>query len=161
MEPITNFDKVRQVIEANGSDKTKLIPILQAVQNEYRYLPEEVIAYIASSLGISAAHVFGVATFFSHFSLVPKGKHIIKVCDGTACHVKSSKTIIAALKKRLGLSGEEITTPDMLFTLEAVSCIGACGLAPVVLVGEDVYGMTSPDKMVKVIDDIAQKEGAK
>ncbi|MDD3065628.1 MAG: NAD(P)H-dependent oxidoreductase subunit E, partial [Endomicrobiaceae bacterium] len=114
MENYGKFDKVCQILEENGRDKTKLIPILQAVQDVYRYLPEEILAFIASSLNISPARVYGVATFFSHFTLKPKGKHIIKVCDGTACHVKKSSLLIDALKTKLNLKGTEITTKDML-----------------------------------------------
>jgi NADH-quinone oxidoreductase subunit E len=160
MENYGKFDKVCQILEENGRDKAKLIPILQAVQDVYRYLPEEILAFIASSLNISPARVYGVATFFSHFTLKPKGKHIIKVCDGTACHVKKSSLLIDALKTKLNLKGTEITTKDMLFTVEAVSCLGACGLAPVMLVDNDVYGQVTPEKLSKIIDDIIKKEEA-
>ncbi len=160
MENYGKFDKVCQILEENGRDKAKLIPILQAVQDVYRYLPEEILAFIASSLNISPARVYGVATFFSHFTLKPKGKHIIKVCDGTACHVKKSSLLIDALKTKLNLKGKEITTKDMLFTVEAVSCLGACGLAPVMLVDNDVYGQVTPEKLSKIIDGIIKKEEA-
>jgi NADH-quinone oxidoreductase subunit E len=160
MENYGKFDKVCQILEENGRDKAKLIPILQAVQDVYRYLPEEILAFIASSLNISPARVYGVATFFSHFTLKPKGKHIIKVCDGTACHVKKSSLLIDALKTKLNLKGTEITTKDMLFTVEAVSCLGACGLAPVMLVDNDVYGQVTPEKLSKIIDGIIKKEEA-
>ncbi len=158
MENYGKFDKVCQILEENGRDKAKLIPILQAVQDVYRYLPEEILAFIASSLNISPARVYGVATFFSHFTLKPKGKHIIKVCDGTACHVKKSTLLIDALKTKLNLKTTEMTTKDMLFTVEAVSCLGACGLAPVMLIDNDVYGQVTPEKLSKIIDDIIKKE---
>jgi len=158
MESATDFSQADKVLKSYGYDKTKLIPILQEVQNEYRYLPEDIISHVASSLKIPPAKVYGVATFFAHFALKPKGKHIIKVCDGTACHVKKSTAIIDAIKRKLNLKGEEANSKDMLFTLEAVACVGACGIAPVVLVGEDVYGQVSPDKMIEVIDDIIKKE---
>jgi len=158
MENYGKFDKVCQILEENGRDKAKLIPILQAVQDVYRYLPEEILAFIASSLNISPARVYGVATFFSHFTLKPKGKHIIKVCDGTACHVKKSTLLIDSLKTKLNLKTNEMTTKDMLFTVEAVSCLGACGLAPVMLIDNDVYGQVTPEKLSKIIDDIIKKE---
>lgn len=158
MENYGKFDKVCQILEENGRDKAKLIPILQAVQDVYRYLPEEILAFIASSLNISPARVYGVATFFSHFTLKPKGKHIIKVCDGTACHVKKSTLLINSVKAKLNLKGNEITTKDMLFTVEAVSCLGACGLAPVMLIDNDVYGQVTSEKLTKIIDDIIKKE---
>ncbi|MDR2425821.1 MAG: NADH-quinone oxidoreductase subunit NuoE [Endomicrobium sp.] len=154
----SKFNRVCQIIEENNFDKSKLIPILQAVQNEYRYLPEEILAFIASSLNISPARVYGVATFFAHFTLKPKGKYIIKVCDGTACHVKKSRGLIDAVKNKLNLKDGEYTTKDMLFTLETVSCLGACGLAPVLLMNEDVYGQVTPDKIIKLIDEIIMQE---
>ncbi len=156
----SKFNRVCQIIEENNFDKSKLIPILQAVQNEYRYLPEEILAFIASSLNISPARVYGVATFFAHFTLKPKGKHIIKVCDGTACHVKKSTGLIDAIKNKLGLKDKEHTTKDMLFTLETVSCLGACGLAPVLLIDENVHGQVTPDKVAQLMDGIIKTEEA-
>lgn len=157
----SKFNKVCQIIDENHRDKSKLIPILQAVQNEYRYLPEEILAFIASSLNISPARVYGVATFFAHFTLKPKGKYIIKVCDGTACHVKKSTGLISAIKSKLSLKDGEHTTKDMLFTLETVSCLGACGLAPVLLMNEEVHGQVTPDAAVKMIDKVIKEEEAK
>ncbi|MGE4385694.1 MAG: NADH-quinone oxidoreductase subunit NuoE [Endomicrobiaceae bacterium] len=158
MENYGKFDRVCQILEENGKDKAKLIPILQAVQDVYRYLPEEMLAFIASSLNISPARVYGVATFFSHFTLKPKGKHIIKVCDGTACHVKKSTLLIDAVKTKLKLGASETTTKDMLFTIETVSCLGACGLAPVMVIDNDVHGQVTPEKVSKLIDDIMKQE---
>jgi NADH-quinone oxidoreductase subunit E len=155
------FETVCRILEENSFDKSKLIPILQAVQEEYRYLPEEILAFIASSLNISPAKVYGVATFFAHFALQPKGKHIIKVCDGTACHVKKSTGLIDALKNKLGLKEGEHSTKDNLFTIETVSCLGACGLAPVLLIDDDVHGQMTPDKAAKLIDVILGQEGVK
>jgi len=160
MENYGKFDKVCQILEENGRDKAKLIPILQAVQDVYRYLPEEILVFIASSLNISPARVYGVATFFSHFTLKPKGKHVIKVCNGTACHVKKSSLLLDSLRTKLNLKGTEITTKDMLFTVEAVSCLGACGLAPVMLIDNNVYGQVTPEKLIKIIDSIIKKEEA-
>lgn len=155
------FEKVCEIIERYNSDKSKLVPILQAVQEEYRYLPEDVIYYVATSLGLPSAEVYGVATFYSHFALQPKGKYLIKVCDGTACHVKKSIPILEALLKRLKLTPENMTTNDMLFTIETVSCLGACGLAPVLVINEEVHGLMTPEATVKLIDDIFAKEEAK
>ncbi|MDR3275558.1 MAG: NAD(P)H-dependent oxidoreductase subunit E [Endomicrobium sp.] len=155
------FETVCRILEENSFDKSKLIPILQAIQEEYRYLPEEILAFIASSLNISPAKVYGVATFFAHFALQLKGKHIVKVCDGTACHVKKSAGLIDALKNKLGLKAGEHSTKDNLFTIETVSCLGACGLAPVLLIDDDVHGQMTPDKAVKLIDVILGQEGAK
>lgn len=157
---IRHFEKVCDILENNNNDPTKLIPILQQVQDEYRYLPEEVLNYVATSLGLPPARVYGVATFYAHFTLFPKGKYVIRLCDGTACHVKKSIPILEALRKRLGLSAAKPTTPDMLFTVETVSCLGACGLAPVMVVNEDVYGQISPERAVAVVDGIVAEQEA-
>jgi NADH-quinone oxidoreductase subunit E len=117
------FEKVLQILDQYEWNKQRLVPILQAVQEEYRYLPEEVMTLVATSLGIPAAKVYGVATFYSHFALAPKGKYVIRVCDGTACHVKGSQELVDALEAKLKLSKAKKTTPDMMFTLETVSCL--------------------------------------
>lgn len=153
------FVKVCEILDRNGRQAPRLVPILQAVQEEYRYLPREVLTYVATALNVSPARVFGVATFYAHFALEPKGKHIIKLCDGTACHVKDSIPILDAIRKRLGLTGDRCTTPDMLFTVETVACLGACGLAPVVVVDEQVYGQMTPEGAVELIDAIVAGKG--
>ena len=131
---------------------------MQRVQDEYKYLPEEVMNYIATSLGITPARIFGVASFYSHFALAPKGKYIIKVCDGTACHVKGSRDLYKKLKDILDLGEDESTTKDMLFTVETVSCLGACGLAPVMTVNEEVYGKVDPKKAAEIIESYKERE---
>ncbi|HNS09359.1 MAG TPA: NAD(P)H-dependent oxidoreductase subunit E [Candidatus Rifleibacterium sp.] len=155
------FEKVCEIIERYNNDSSKLVPILQAVQEEYRYLPEDVMYYVATSLGIPSAQVYGVATFYSHFALTPKGKYLIKVCDGTACHVKKSIPILEALMKRLKLTEDKMTTPDMLFTVETVSCLGACGLAPVLVINEEVHGLMTPESTIALLDNIIAREEAK
>ena len=155
------FEKVCEIIERYNNDSSKLVPILQAVQEEYRYLPEDVMCYVATSLGIPSAQVYGVATFYSHFALTPKGKYLIKVCDGTACHVKKSIPILEALMKRLKLTEDKMTTPDMLFTVETVSCLGACGLAPVLVINEEVHGMMNPESTIALLENIIAREEAK
>ena len=158
MERLRKFQRVCEIVEDNGRDPARLIPILQAVQEEYRYLPEAILTFIATSLNISPAKVFGVATFYSHFTLKPKGKYLVRVCDGTACHVKGSTLLLDALRQKLGLSAGSDTTADMLFTLETVSCLGACGLAPAVVINEQVYGQMTPEKAVLLIDKILEEE---
>ncbi len=155
---VRKFEKVCEILEENKNKENRLIAILQQVQEEYRYLPEEILSFIATSLKISPARVYGVATFYSHFALEPKGKYVIKVCNGTACHVKGSGRIIESCRKALSLTEEKNTTDDMLFTLETVSCLGACGLAPVVVVNEEVYPMMTAQKMEKVIKKIKARE---
>jgi NADH-quinone oxidoreductase subunit E len=153
------FEKVLQILDRNQRKKARLVPILQAVQEEYRYLPEEVMTLVATSLGIPAAKVYGVATFYSHFALEPKGKYVIRVCDGTACHVKGSQELVDALQAALGLGGSSKTTADMMFTLETVSCLGACGLAPAMVVNEDVHGQVGPEAACAILEAIRRKEG--
>lgn len=157
-EKLNNFSKVCEILERFDRQPSKIIPILQAVQEEYRYLPEEIMTFVATSLGISPARVFGVATFYSHFSLEPKGKYIIKVCDGTACHVKGSSGLIDVIRRELKLTEKEPTTEDLLFTLETVSCLGACGLAPAVVINEKVFGQVSKKQMKDLIVEYKAKE---
>lgn len=152
------FDRVCAILEQNNYSPSKLIPILQAIQEEYRYLPEKILTFVATSLGISPAKVYGVATFYSHFALKAKGKYVIKICDGTACHVRNSIPIVEALRKRLELTEAKNTTDDMMFTIETVSCLGACGLAPVVVINEDVYSLMTPEKALDVIEKIVKEE---
>jgi NADH-quinone oxidoreductase subunit E len=158
---LRKFDMVRTILKENSYDKERLIPILQAVQHEYRYLPEPAMIYIASALDISPARVFGVATFFAHFALMPKGKYIIKICDGTACHVKGSMGLYDTIKKVLALKGTASTTDDFLFTLETVSCLGACGLAPVLTINDAVYGQMTEEKVAALVDEFKRKETEK
>lgn len=158
MQVARSFNKVVDIVNKYDADPTKVIAIMQAVQEEYRYLPEEVLTYIATMLDMSPATIYGVATFYSHFSLKPKGKYVIKICDGTACHVKGSGKLIDSLRSKLELNAKETTTADMMFTLETVSCLGACGLAPVIVINDDVHGQVSVKDCIKLIDDILAKE---
>jgi NADH-quinone oxidoreductase subunit E len=158
MPAAAQFGKVCEILDRYGHDPAKLIPILQAVQSEYRYLPEAILTLVATSLDLPPARVYGVATFYAHFTLKPKGKHVVRLCDGTACHVKGSTAILEALRRRLGLAAGSDTTPDLLVTVETVSCLGACGLAPVVVVDERVYGQMTPAKGVALLEDILAQE---
>ena len=152
------FERVLEILDEYGRDASKIIPILQAIQEEYRYLPEEILTYVATALDISPAKVYGVATFYSHFSLEPKGAYVIKVCDGTACHVRGSGKLVDALRNKLGLTEKKKTTDDMLFTVETVSCLGACGLAPVMLVNERVYGQVTPERAEEILAEYTRME---
>jgi NADH:ubiquinone oxidoreductase 24 kD subunit len=154
------FNAVVSIVDRYERDPAKLIPILQAVQEEYRYLPEEIMTYVATALDISPAKVYGVATFYGHFSLEAKGKYVIKVCDGTACHVKGSTQLIETIRKELGLEGKKKTTGDLLFTLETVSCLGACGLAPAMVVNEEVHGLATPEQALSIVKELKAKEAA-
>ena len=151
------YDKADEIIEMHGANQASLISIIQDIQSEYRYLPPELLSYVAKKIGITEAKAYSVATFYENFSFDPKGKYVIKVCDGTACHVRKSTAILDALRKELGLSGEKVTTDDMLFTLETVSCLGACGLAPVIMVNETVHPAMTPDKVKEVIKNLREE----
>ncbi len=152
------YESVDLILDKNGYQSTKLIPILQAVQEEYGYLPEDVLYYVAEELKMPAAKLFGVATFYSHFAMSPRGKNIIRLCDGTACHVKQSIPILEALYSRLGLSEKKKTSEDMQFTIETVACLGACGLAPVMIINEEVHGQVTPKSAVALIEELIAKE---
>ena len=156
--PRRQFQAVAGMLDKHGRQPSRLIPILQAVQDEYRYLPEDVLTYVATTLGVPPARVFGVATFYSHFALEAKGKYVVRLCDGTACHVKQSLPILDAIREKLSLTEKKKTTPDMLFTVETVACLGACGLAPVVVINDQVHGQMTPQSGVKLIEDIIAKE---
>ncbi|HWH68279.1 MAG TPA: NAD(P)H-dependent oxidoreductase subunit E [Candidatus Sulfotelmatobacter sp.] len=155
------FVKVCNILDQHGRQPSRLVPILQAVQEEYRYLPQEVLTYVATALDVSPARVYGVATFYTHFAIAPKGKHLVRLCDGTACHVKDSIPILRAIQKRLSLDDKRKTTPDMLFTVETVACLGACGLAPVVVIDDQVHGQMTPESAVKLIEEVIAKEETK
>ena len=157
-EPLRNFAKVKEIIEKFGTDRSALIPVLQAIQGEFRYLPQEMLSFVATAMGIPQAEVFGVATFYAQFSTQPKGKHIVQVCDGTACHVRGAKDIISRIRKDFKLDAEKNTTDDKLLTLETVACIGACAMAPAVIVDGHVYGHMTPDKMMNIISEIKEEE---
>ena len=148
-----NFDysPVASIIEVTGYEERSIIAILQKVQEHYRYLPREVFAYLAMKLNVSEAKLYSVATFYENFSLEPKGHFVIKVCDGTACHVRKSIPILDRFRKDLSLSAQKHTTDDLNFTVETVSCLGACGLAPVITVNDKVYPAMTPEKVTELI----------
>jgi NADH-quinone oxidoreductase subunit E len=155
---IRQFDQVLEIIQKHKYQKTRLITILQEVQEVYRFLPQEVLTYVATALDMPVAEVYGVATFYAHFSLEAKGKYVIKVCDGTACHVKGSSKLLDTLRSQLKLNKEKHTTDDMLFTIEAVSCLGACGLAPVMVINEQVYGEVNSARCSEILKQIVENE---
>lgn len=150
--------KVDRIIARHEGKPSALIAILQEIQKEYRYLPQDVLMYLAKAMDISAANIFGVATFYENFSLEPKGKYVIKICDGTACHVRKSIPILQAMRSELKLSEEKHTTDDLLFTIETVSCLGACGLAPVLTVNDKVYPKMTPDSALELLQRLRKGE---
>jgi len=153
-----DLTEVDNILEKYEYKSEKLITILQKTQSIFRYLPRDVLEYISLKLNIPGTKVYGVATFYSHFALKPKGKYVIKICDGTACHVKKSHGLLDVLYKKLKLNKEKMTTDDLMFTVETVSCLGACGLAPVLLVNEDVYGSVTPTQCDEIVGNILAQE---
>jgi len=145
-----DIEIMNNIVEEYKDAEGGLVPILQKANDTFNYLPEPVLKYTAEKLGIPLSAVCRIATFYNAFSLEPRGKHIITVCLGTACHVKGAGKIVSALEDKLGIKKGE-TTEDMLFTLEAVRCIGCCGLAPVLKVGEDIHGLMSKGKVPELI----------
>ena len=152
-----SMERVEEIIDGYGCQVHHLIAIMQDIQAEYRYLPGELLTYVAKEIGIKEAKAYSVATFYENFSFEAKGKYVIKVCDGTACHVRKSTPVLEALWKELGLSKKKHTTDDMMFTVETVSCLGACGLAPTMMVNEDVYPSMTPEKALAVIEELRGK----
>lgn len=150
---------VDEILTKYEFKKSNLIAILQRIQEEFRYLPEDIMTYVGTKIEeLSPATVYGVATFYAQFSLEPKGKYVIKCCDGTACHVRGSMPVYMSLKQRFGLEDGSYTSKDGLFTVETVSCLGACGLAPVVVINEKVYPQMTTDAMKIIIDTILAEE---
>ena len=149
---------VGSLVKKYGTDNNSLIPILQAVQSLYNYLPKELLLEVSRQTGIPLSKIYGVATFYAFFSLDPKGKYIIKICNGTACHVRNNKPIVEAAYKVCKIPENAHTSEDMRYTVELVNCLGACGLAPAVVVNEKVYGHVTPDRIANLINDINKKE---
>ena len=151
-------NRAREIVESYHCEQRHLIAIMQEIQNVYNYLSEENLTLIAEMLGVSTAKVYSVATFYENFSLEPKGKHIIKVCAGTACHVRKSGPIYDAIYDYLNLSGKKKTSADGMFTLETVACLGACGLAPVVTINDQVHSKMTPEAMVALLEQLEKEE---
>lgn len=149
-----DYSVVDGVLAELGTGESAVISILQHIQEHYRYLPREIFPYLSKKLGVSQARIYSVATFYENFALEPKGKFVIKVCDGTACHVRKSVPILERLRKELGLTEKKRTTDDLGFTVETVSCPGACGLAPVLTVNDKVYPGMTPDKAAALIEEL-------
>lgn len=151
------YPEVDLILNSYDSKQSAIISILQDVQKHYRYLPPEILTYVAKKLDLSEAKVYSVATFYDNFSLAPKGKYVIRVCDGTACHVRKSVPILEELRKDLGLSDKKHTTDDMSFTVETVSCLGTCGLAPVLTVNDKVHPSMTPEKTKALLKQLKEE----
>ncbi|MBQ2606673.1 MAG: NAD(P)H-dependent oxidoreductase subunit E [Oscillospiraceae bacterium] len=148
---------IDEILERHNNDKSMIIAIMQDVQEVYRYLPQEALEHIAAKTGMSESDLFGVATFYGNFSLDAKGKYVLKVCRGTACHVRKSADVLQALQEATGLSEKKSISDDGLFTIEIVSCLGACGLSPVVMVNDTVHATMTPDKAKDLVADLREE----
>jgi NADH-quinone oxidoreductase subunit E len=158
MNSTFDYSKLDNILKNHEYNASNIIAILQDTQETYRYLPKEIFTYLSEKLGISRAKIYSVATFYENFSLEPKGKYIIRICDGTACHVRKSIPILDKLRKELGLSETKHTTEDLMYTVETVSCLGACGLAPAITVNEKVYGAMTPEKALELLNTLKGEE---
>ncbi len=156
-----NLSKLDAVIESYRGKKGAMIPLLQDVQNLEGYLSRNTMQYVAEALDIPPAEIFGVATFYSMFRLKPMGKHIIRICKGTACHVSGANAISASLKEILQLPEGEETTSDMNFTLLEVACLGCCSLAPVIMIDDQTFGKLTPESISGILDRFAYEGEAK
>jgi len=160
---IRNMELLDPVLTKYASVPGSLVTILQKAQDALGYLPEEAMGYISSRTGIPLSKIYGVATFYTQFRLKPVGKYLLMLCMGTACHVNGASGIVEAVSEKLGISNGE-TTPDGLFTLNIVACLGCCSLAPVMMVrargGEVVHGYLTKDSVIKILDEIALSEEA-
>lgn len=146
------LEKVKEAIRNFKGMKGALIPVLHKVQNLYGYLPEVVLQVVSEELDVPMTEIYGVASFYSFFSLEPKGKYVIRVCLGTACYIKGAQELLDRLSKELHVQVQK-TTEDGKFTLDATRCLGACGLAPVMMIGEKVYGRLTPRDISKILEE--------
>jgi NADH:ubiquinone oxidoreductase subunit E len=149
-------NSLERIVEQYGGEKRAVIAMLQDLQRQYNYLPRDVLVELSARLGVPLTRIYGIATFFKAFSLVPKGKYPISVCLGTACHVRGGDRILDRIQRELNIGVGE-TTPDGLFSLETVRCLGCCGLSPVITVGEDLHGQLTPVQAVHVLQQYRQK----
>lgn len=156
-----NFQNIDNIIQEKGSEKKNLIPILQAIQHEYNYLPEEALKYLSEKTAITPSEIVSVASFYKQFRMQPAGKHMVKVCVGTACHVKGAGLVHDAFRRHFKLDAGKETNESGEYTLEKVSCLGCCTLAPVVQIDDITYGHVAPDQVDKVIEDFESQQGKK
>ena len=150
--PLEKVNKINKICNSFDNDPLELINILHETQHEFGYLPAEVQDVIAHNLHVSVAQVYGVVTFYSFFSMIPKGEHPISICTGTACYVRGAEKVLEEFKKELNIKVGE-STPDSKFSINCLRCVGACGLSPVVLVGDRVFGRVSPDGVKAILDE--------
>ncbi len=146
-------ETLEAIYEKSVANEDNIITVLQEIQNEFGYIQEEIVSWFSKRSNIPASKYYGVITFYSQFHQNPRGKNIVTVCCGTVCHVKGASRVISKVRDDLKLKEDQNTTRDMLFTLERVNCVGACSIAPVVLINEKVLGKVTPSKMVKSLKE--------
>lgn len=157
MKEARNYEKVEAILHKHDRDPRNLIKILLDVQREYRHLPKDVIHYLGIALNIPPAKIYGVGTFYAQFSLKPKGQYAIAICDGTACHMQGSQPLVKAIEKEVGIKPGEVT-PDLMFSLDEVGCLGACALAPAMVINEEVYGNLLPEDVSGILKNIKERK---
>ncbi|MGA1843050.1 MAG: NADH-quinone oxidoreductase subunit NuoE [bacterium] len=148
--------QLKELVDRYRGKDGASIPILQEVQEIFGYVPEMPVMYISQELGIPSSTIYGVVTFYAQFHTEPRGKYVIRTCRGTACHVKGGKAVFKAVQDKLGLCDGE-TSPDLRFTLETVACLGACALAPVVVINQNYYGNQNPQKILRILEQYEDK----
>lgn len=152
------YETANEIISRYPLEEKSLIPIIQDIQATCRYLPPDLLDYVAKKIGITETKAYSVASFYENFSFEQKGKYVLKICDGTACHVRKSTPVLQYLRQELGLSETKQTTDDLMFTVEVVSCLGACGLAPAMMVNEQVHPKMTPEKAAELLKELRAKE---
>lgn len=145
-------EEAKEIVAAIGAEPEFAIPLLQEIQRRHTYLPESLMEAVAEVSGIPIARLFGVATFYSQFRFTPQGKHLIRICKGTACHVAGAELLTSSISDELGIAEGE-TTEDLLFSLESVACLGCCSLAPVVMIDDEIYGKLTPKKIKGILKE--------
>ncbi|MGM0496762.1 MAG: NADH-quinone oxidoreductase subunit NuoE [Bacteroidota bacterium] len=152
-----DLNKIKEICKEHNNEAGELINVLQQVQEHFGYLPAELQEAVANELNVSVAKVYGVVTFYSLFTMIPQGKYPISICTGTACYVRGADTVLQEFKRQLGIEVGE-TSEDGKFSLNCLRCVGACGLAPVVLVGDKTYGRVAPDGVKDIVNEYKDKE---
>lgn len=146
-----DLQRLAALLDSYRGVKGSVIPVLQQAQDIFGYLPKSVLIKISEELDIPISRIYGVVTFYAQFHLEPRGENIVRSCQGTACHVRGAKAVLAEIQKQLGLDDENVTTKDLRFTLEKVACIGACGLAPVMMINDDTHGRLTPEAIPAIL----------
>jgi len=146
------WEQLTQLLDKYRGTRGSVIPVLQQAQDIFGYLPKDVLIKISKEINVPISQVFGVVTFYAQFHLEPRGRNIIRSCQGTACHVRGAKAVLKAIRDQLGLEDGQVTTNDLKFTVETVACIGACGLAPTFMVNDDTHGRLTPESVGPILE---------